>query len=1189
MLDLSHCSGCPLDGIVQPTEMMGNPKSPYMIVTDTPSRSSYAKRKLISESANTVLKAGLQTARFDVKDFCASPQIRCPYDAEQFTTKEKRDIQLHCREHLLDDIYEVKPEVIVPLGAEATRQVVNRAVKITKVRGVAEDSTEHGCTVLPLLSPSMVSMYPQHAPVFNADCETLGRLIDNAYDSEAASKAILGDYTFIDDLQFLIDQDPDLVFFDLETTGLEFFKKGKHKVRTYDPKIHGKEFDPDAAILTMQFCIEPGTAYMLVWDHPEDPIPLRRKAKIISQLTQLLCRRGVKVLGQNIKYDCNYLKEQTGIRFKIGGDTLMLATLLDENMISKNQDILVKHYVPEMAGYADHFNSTVDKSRMWEVPLDSLIDYGCGDVDSGYRLYGELMSQVLSDDKLYQHYLRVSLPGLNTFASVENYGLGVDYEALADFERIMEVSVAEQNASLMSQVPKSIKRKHIDAGLKFSRADFVLDILFHHKDGFRLKPKVFTKSTAKLSADKRIPSTSSKDHLPYFYDECPFTMELSSYVKDARLLGTNIKGFQNKYIHDGWVRPTYSLTKTVTGRSSCVKDDTPINTLRGIVRADAVVEGDYVFTHKGRWRRVVELFRKTPTMMYSLYLSNGKILTVTGEHRILLNSGEWSTVHSLLEIGEGNALALQSPSEGSRTYSQGSEYLPNATTNDTGSSGPSRSQSSNGTGNDRTLPIAGGVQGAQEYPVPQEQASGEEPAVRARVGVRLRGWPRISNSLSEGEEVLRTPDSLCGVYGYSCGTTSRESGSTSHRREPEEQYPGQPSGIDGDWAPEDTRKVPDTGGGLTIEKAICAGVHRVYDFQVEEDHSYIACGVFNHNSENPNGQNFPKRGPNAKAYRRIFIPPEGYYVLEADLSQAELRIAADMANDRVMLEIYRTGGDIHTATACIALGVTMAQFKQLPKSEQKDWRSKAKAINFGFLYGMGWRKFIGYAKTQYGVVFTEDEAQRIREAFFDTYSALPRWHMAMREFARRNGYVRSYSGRVRHLPMIDSEDQGVQSEAERQAINSPVQEFASSLGIMAMGRLSEEIDPQYLAPIAFVHDAIYCYVPYKYAGWGAKVLKEYMQTNPLEEWFNLRLKCPIIADVSIGLNLGDTYEMEGFKLDEPYDFGKLWDEEKQSGLLVPKQFTPPKGGLLQHSPYTSYEESIEIAQTIPSRVTRSRR
>lgn len=888
-LNYKHCEGCPLNGLTDPAALQGDTTAPYMIVTDTPSKASRAKGRLLSESAGKVLREGLAEARFSMKDFYAVPQIRCHHDPDQYTTKEKRDIQLHCREHLLDDIYDFRPEVILPLGAEATRQVVNRAVKITKVRGVSEHSSEHDCVVLPMLSPSMVSMYPQHLPVFKADCETLGRLVDNKYDTKAAAAAILGEYEFIDDLQFLIDAKPELLFFDIESTGLEYFHTGTHNVRDYDPSVHGKEFDPAAAILTMQFCVEPGKAYMLVWDHPERPIAPRKKLKLLRQLRNLLCNPDTVVAGQNIKYDCTYLHALTGIRFRIGGDTLMLATLLDENMIAKNQDVLVQQYVPEMAGYADHFNATVDKGRMWEVPLDKMIGYGCGDVDSGLRLYDELFYRVRQDPALLNHYLRVSLPGLNTFAFVELHGLTVDYVALQDFERVMEESVALQYESLIAQVPRSIKRKHVDKGLKFSRPDFTRDVLFYHKDGFRLKPKVFTKSTAKLSADRRLASISSKDHLPYFYEECPFAMELSQYVKDERLLGTNIKGFQKKYIHDGLVRPTYSLTTAVTGRSA---------------------------------------------------------------------------------------------------------------------------------------------------------------------------------------------------------------------------------------------------------------------------------------SENPNGQNFPKRGKNAKAYRRIYVAPDGYYIIEADLSQAELRIAADMAGDREMLRIYRSGGDIHKATACIALGITLEQFSRLPKEEQRDWRTKAKAINFGFLYGMGWRKFIGYAKTQYGVVFTEEEAQFIREAFFERYSALPEWHMAMRSYAKQHGYVRSYSGRIRHLPMIDSEDTGVQAEAERQAINSPVQEFGSSLGIMAMGRLTEEIDPRYLAPIAFVHDAIYCYVPCRYVEWGAKTLKRYMQTNPLREWFGLEMQCPIVADVSVGLNLGDTYELEGLTLDEPYDFRSLWDEDKQSGLIIPKQYTPPNGGRLLTSPYS---------------------
>jgi DNA polymerase I-like protein with 3'-5' exonuclease and polymerase domains len=227
-------------------------------------------------------------------------------------------------------------------------------------------------------------------------------------------------------------------------------------------------------------------------------------------------------------------------------------------------------------------------------------------------------------------------------------------------------------------------------------------------------------------------------------------------------------------------------------------------------------------------------------------------------------------------------------------------------------------------------------------------------------------------------------------------------------------------------------------------------------------------------------------------------------------------------------------------------------------------------VNFGFIYGMGWRKFIGYAKTQYGVEFTEREAQRIRAGFFDTYSALPDWHRAMREYARQHEMVRSYSGRIRHLPTIGSSEEFIQQEAERQAINSPVQEFASSLGVMATGRMDEQIDDRYLAAVAFVHDAIYCYVPYEYLLWGARTLKWYMESNKIEEWFGIKMRVPIVADVGFGLNMGDTYEMKGMGFKGDYDFSQFaYDESdpeqvKAAGglpsIIVPPQRTPPNNG-----------------------------
>lgn len=280
-------------------------------------------------------------------------------------------------------------------------------------------------------------------------------------------------------------------------------------------------------------------------------------------------------------------------------------------------------------------------------------------------------------------------------------------------------------------------------------------------------------------------------------------------------------------------------------------------------------------------------------------------------------------------------------------------------------------------------------------------------------------------------------------------------------------------------------------------------------------------------------------------------------MLMADLSQAELRIAACMADEPTMIEIYQEEGDIHTETALIVLDMSLDEFNELSKDKRDLARFRAKAVNFGFIYGMGWRKFRIYAKTQFGVEFTEDEAERIRYGFFDKYYMLDEWHMEQRNFVHENGFVRSYSGRIRHLPMITSEEEFVVSEAERQAINSPVQEFASSLGVMSMGRMDRELDPQYLALTAFVHDAIYAYCDPKYVEWGAKALKYYMESNDIAALFGHDLPVPIVADVAFGVNGTDKWEMKNLQEDRRYDFSKL-----KMDIELPKQKTPPNDGML---------------------------
>ncbi len=260
--------------------------------------------------------------------------------------------------------------------------------------------------------------------------------------------------------------------------------------------------------------------------------------------------------------------------------------------------------------------------------------------------------------------------------------------------------------------------------------------------------------------------------------------------------------------------------------------------------------------------------------------------------------------------------------------------------------------------------------------------------------------------------------------------------------------------------------------------------------------------------EDPNLQQTPRD----KRLRRLIQAPPGWILLDADLSQAELRIAAEMSEDQELMLSYQTGVDVHTLTVQRIFGIM---------NPTKEERKKGKAINFGFLYGMGWRKFLDYARDNYGVEFTEGEAKKIRKAFFRMYHGLPDWHKKQRKFVRKYGYVRSLLGRKRRLPdaQLVGESEFIQmkrAEAERQAINSPVQSFASDLNLLAAIELHNELPRDEFAIVGTIHDAILMEVREDCLMKHLPRIKRAMEhQKKIREW-ELDLRVPVISEIEIG-------------------------------------------------------------------------
>lgn len=260
--------------------------------------------------------------------------------------------------------------------------------------------------------------------------------------------------------------------------------------------------------------------------------------------------------------------------------------------------------------------------------------------------------------------------------------------------------------------------------------------------------------------------------------------------------------------------------------------------------------------------------------------------------------------------------------------------------------------------------------------------------------------------------------------------------------------------------------------------------------------------------------------PRDSLVRGVFGAPPGSKFVEADYSQIELRVAAYIAREDTMLHLYSINEDIHMATAMLMTGK--------PKSEiTKEERKKAKAVNFGFLYGMGWAKFIQTAWLNYGVRVTEEEARAFRKAFFNGFPLLQRWHGRQRRLAHKYGRVETPMGRVRHLPDIYSPIEGVRAEAERQAINSPVQGFASDMAAWSMVLIERQFEKYGLTghPIGTVHDAVNFEIPDDELSIALPIIKDTMENLPLGKYFGVNLDVPIVADLKVGMRWGGATEI----------------------------------------------------------------
>jgi DNA polymerase-1 len=258
-------------------------------------------------------------------------------------------------------------------------------------------------------------------------------------------------------------------------------------------------------------------------------------------------------------------------------------------------------------------------------------------------------------------------------------------------------------------------------------------------------------------------------------------------------------------------------------------------------------------------------------------------------------------------------------------------------------------------------------------------------------------------------------------------------------------------------------------------------------------------------SSNPNLQNIPIRGEEGREIRKGFVARDGHFLVSADYSQVELRIFAHYSKDEALIDAFRNEEDIHLRTASEILGLPMEEVTQ-------DMRRIAKAINFGIIYGMGHRKLSDELRID------NKTAKDYIDSYYKRYEGVAKYRDKMVKTANDNGYVTTLFNRRRYLPEIKSENNRLRAEAERVAVNTPIQGTAADLIKKAMIRIHVRLKGGGFKGrmLLQVHDELLFEVPDEEIGTITPIIKEEMEGV-------YRLDVPLKVDINHGKNWDEAH------------------------------------------------------------------
>jgi len=256
-------------------------------------------------------------------------------------------------------------------------------------------------------------------------------------------------------------------------------------------------------------------------------------------------------------------------------------------------------------------------------------------------------------------------------------------------------------------------------------------------------------------------------------------------------------------------------------------------------------------------------------------------------------------------------------------------------------------------------------------------------------------------------------------------------------------------------------------------------------------------------STNPNLQNIPVRSPMGEKVRKAFIAKPGKILLSADYSQVELRLLAHFSEDPTMLKSFQDNLDIHAQTASEVLDIPLTQVSS-------NDRSMAKTVNFGLMYG---QSSFGLAST---LKISRTAAKQYIDKYFARFSSIKTFLDTLKDKAEQTGYAETFHGRKRFLPDIFSQNRTIKAQAERMAINSPIQGTAADIIKLAMIKIDAELSERNLKSkmLLQVHDELIFEVEEEEIDIMRELVRRGMETI-------VQLKVPLKVDMGLGVNWYD--------------------------------------------------------------------